>query len=325
LPGYDGEIFPAGTAGQTNIDLGWIRTVSPKKSEGLADKSEIETHSWKIMPELPEVETIVRNLNAASLPGKTVTGANIYWRKIIANLSPGEFIQKITNRTIVKLRRRAKFIILDLDNSSQLLVHLRMSGRLYLGPTSATRNKHEHVILHLNDNRDLRFYDTRKFGRMILTKNPDTILQNLGPEPLSDEFTVKQFITMLKSKTRQLKPLLLDQTFIAGLGNIYTDEALWRARLHPLTIAATLTPYKISTLHTAIRFVLQQGIDNQGTSLGDGQSNFASAENRRGNNARNLMVFRRTDQECPRCGTKIKRIIIGQRSTHICPKCQKHP
>ncbi len=277
------------------------------------------------MPELPEVETIVRDLDAAGLIGKTVTGADVHWRKSIGNLQPDEFTTQIRNRTILSLWRRAKYIVIDLNNDFHLLIHLRMSGRLYLVPSSTTRNRHEHVILHLNDNRDLRFHDTRKFGRMLLTGNPHIFLNQLGPEPLSHEFTPARFQKMLRSKQRQLKPLLLDQTFIAGLGNIYTDEALWQARLHPLTIAATISPRKIRALHAAIRFVLQQGIDHQGTSLGSGQANFASAENRRGNNARNLMVFHRTDQKCPRCGTKIRRIIVGQRSTHICPKCQRRP
>lgn len=277
------------------------------------------------MPELPEVQTIVNDLIANDVINRTIVRVEVFWSKTIGDMKTETFQKKVSGQTIQNIRRRAKYIIFDFAAQWHLLIHLRMSGRLYLVPCSIIRNKHEHVVLHLSDNRDLRFQDTRKFGRMILTENPAAFLKDLGPEPLSSEFTVARFQKMLKSKNRQLKPLLLDQTFIAGLGNIYTDEALWRARLHPLTIAATLTPYKISALHTAIRFVLQQGIDNQGTSLGDGQSNFASAENRRGNNARNLMVFHRTDQECPRCGTKIKRIIVGQRSTHICPKCQKHP
>jgi formamidopyrimidine-DNA glycosylase len=275
------------------------------------------------MPELPEVQTVVNDLIAKRLIGKSVIGAEVYWHKIIANWKPSEFAEKIISQTVINIRRRAKYIIMDFKSGLHLLIHLRMSGRLYLVPTSAKRNKHEHVVLHLNDNRDLRFYDTRKFGRMILSENPDIFLKDLGPEPLNNEFTVAQFQKMLTAKKRQLKSLLLDQTFIAGLGNIYTDEALWNARLHPRRIAATLTPRKIKDLHSAIRFVLQQGIDNQGTSLGSGKANFTAAENRRGNNAKNLKVFHRTDQECPRCGTKIKRIIVAQRSTHICPKCQK--
>ncbi|MBN2601041.1 MAG: bifunctional DNA-formamidopyrimidine glycosylase/DNA-(apurinic or apyrimidinic site) lyase [Candidatus Marinimicrobia bacterium] len=275
------------------------------------------------MPELPEVQTVVNDLIAGGLIGKTICGADVFWNKSIGNLTSGEFSETITGQIIMTVRRRAKYIIIDFKSAVHLLIHLRMSGRLIIIPTSVETNKHEHVILHLNDNRDLRFHDTRKFGRMILTDKPDTILGNLGPEPLSADFTVAQFKTILKSKHRQLKPLLLDQTFIAGLGNIYVDEALWEARLHPQKIAATVSPKKAADLYNAIRYVLQQGIDNQGTSLGNGQSNFTSAENQRGNNAGNLKIFRKTGHLCPRCQTKIERIIVGQRSSHICPKCQK--
>ncbi|MDO9547974.1 MAG: bifunctional DNA-formamidopyrimidine glycosylase/DNA-(apurinic or apyrimidinic site) lyase [Candidatus Marinimicrobia bacterium] len=276
------------------------------------------------MPELPEVQTVVNDLIHAGLIGNTIRDAGVFWNKTIGNLYPNEFTAKITGQIITNIRRRAKYIIFDFESGMHLLIHLRMSGRLQLLPNSSRRDKHEHIILHLNDDRDVRFHDTRKFGRMTLTDNPSTILGKLGPEPLSDDFTITQFQKMLKTKNRQLKPLLLDQNFLAGLGNIYVDEALWKARLHPLKIASTLSSGKVKDLHQAIRNVLQQGIDNQGTSLGDGMSNFVSAERQRGNNAENLMVFRRTDKACPRCNTKIKRIVVGQRSTHICPKCQKY-
>jgi len=276
------------------------------------------------MPELPEVQTVVNDLIYAGLIGKTICSADVLWNKTIGTQSPGDFVNKITGQKIRNIRRRAKYIIIDFQSGFHLLIHLRMSGRLYISPASGKRNKHEHVILHLSDNHDLRFQDTRKFGRMIFTENPDSVLRKLGPEPLSDDFTTGQFKTMLNSKNRQLKPLLLDQGFIAGLGNIYVDEALWEARLHPQTVASELSSRKAVDLYRAIRKVLQKGIDNQGTSLGSGKSNFVSAERQQGNNAKNLMVFRRIDQACSRCGSKIKRIIVGQRSTHICPKCQKN-
>ena len=275
------------------------------------------------MPELPEVQTIVNDLVANDVINRTIVGVEVFWPKTIGDMKTETFRKKVSGQTIQNIRRRAKYIIFDFAAQWHLLVHLRMSGRLYLTPNSLKQDKHEHVILHLNDNSDLRFHDTRKFGRMILTENPESILGKLGPEPLSNDFSAEQFKTMLKSRHRQLKPLLLDQTFIAGLGNIYVDEALWEARLHPQRIASSLSTKKVNDLYHAIRKVLQQGIDNQGTSLGDGKSNFVSAKRRQGNNAKNLMVFRRTNRECPRCGSMIKRIVVGQRSTHICPRCQK--
>ena len=275
------------------------------------------------MPELPEVQTIVNDLVASNVVNRTIVGVEVFWPKTIGDMKTETFRKKVSGQTIQNIRRRAKYIIFDFAAQWHLLVHLRMSGRLYLTPNSLKQDKHEHVILHLNDNSDLRFHDTRKFGRMILTENPESTLGKLGPEPLSNDFSAKQFKTMLKSRHRQLKPLLLDQTFIAGLGNIYVDEALWEARLHPQRIASSLSTKKVNDLYHAIRKVLQQGIDNQGTSLGDGKSNFVSAKRRQGSNAKNLMVFRRTNRECPRCGSMIKRIVVGQRSTHICPRCQK--
>ena len=275
------------------------------------------------MPELPEVQTIVNDLVASNVINRTIVGVEVFWPKTIGDMKTETFRKKVSGQTIQNIRRRAKYIIFDFAAQWHLLVHLRMSGRLYLTPNSLKQDKHEHVILHLNDNSDLRFHDTRKFGRMILTENPESILGKLGPEPLSNDFSAEQFKTMLKSRHRQLKPLLLDQTFIAGLGNIYVDEALWEARLHPQRIASSLSTKKVNDLYHAIRKVLQQGIDNQGTSLGDGKSNFVSAKRRQGSNAKNLMVFRRTNRECPRCGSMIKRIVVGQRSTHICPRCQK--
>jgi formamidopyrimidine-DNA glycosylase len=275
------------------------------------------------MPELPEVQTVVNDLIAARLIGKSIVTADVHWNKTITPLKPEEFRAKIANQTISHIGRRGKYIILDFQSDLHLLIHLRMSGQLQLVPHNHERSKHEHVMLQLNDGNDLRFHDTRKFGRMIVTENPDAIFNELGPEPLDQDFTCNQFRTMLKSRNRHLKPLLLDQTFIAGLGNIYVDEALWEAKLHPLKIAATVSSRKAIDLYYAIRKVLQRGIANRGTSLGRGKSNFASAGQRRGGNVVNLQVFHRADQACPRCQTKIKRIVVGQRSTHICPKCQK--
>lgn len=275
------------------------------------------------MPELPEVQIIVNDLINAGLIGKTITGARVLWEKTIAQPPAEEFIQTIAGQTISNIRRQAKYIIFDFQNGLHLLIHLRMSGKLQLISPNTEPDKHEHVILHFSDKFDLRYHDTRKFGRMYLVNNPDLILGKLGPEPLDNAFTIEIFKKRIQSKTRQLKPLLLDQTFIAGLGNIYVDEALWEAKLHPRQIASKLSGKKLETLYHAIRFVLQKGIDNLGTTLGKGKSNFYSAGQRPGRNAEQLNVFHRTGQTCPRCNTTIKKIIVGQRSTHICPKCQE--
>jgi formamidopyrimidine-DNA glycosylase len=276
------------------------------------------------MPELPEVQTVINDLIKAGFIGKTISDAEIFWKNSIAQPSAEEFRQTIPGQTIFDIRRRAKYIIFDFQSGLHLLIHLRMSGKIQLIPPNTETAKHEHVILHFHDTSDLRFHDTRKFGRLFLVNDPNPVIGHLGPEPLDDTFTVDIFKKRIQSKNRQLKPLLLDQTFIAGLGNIYTDEALWEAKLHPQQIASKLSGRKLEALYHAIRFVLQKGIVNLGTTLGNGQSNFYSAGQRRGRNAEQLNVFHRTGQPCPRCNTIIERIIVGQRSTHICPKCQKH-
>jgi formamidopyrimidine-DNA glycosylase len=182
--------------------------------------------------------------------------------------------------------------------------------------------RHVRASLGLDDGRRLLFYDTRKFGRFYLVDDLVTFFSSLGPEPLADDFTAARFTTMLGKKHRQIKPLLLDQHFLAGLGNIYVDEALWSARVHPLRSADSLSAGEVKSLHRAIRHVLRKGLRNAGTSLGRGKTNFASIQRHRGGNGNHLKVFRKTGQPCPRCRTVIDRIIVGQRSTHICPACQ---
>lgn len=274
------------------------------------------------VPELPEVQTIVDHLNRQPIVGGTVTAVRVNWPKTVAQPSVEQFRATLTGQTIRKFSRRGKFIVCELSAGLTLLIHLRMSGRLNWAARNVTRNKHEHVILEINHKNELRFQDTRKFGRMFLTEAPQAILDRLGPEPLSAGFTGKHLQTMLKHTRRQIKPLLLDQRFLAGLGNIYVDEALWAAGIHPLRISSSLSEKDATTLHRAIRQVLRKGIRNMGTSLGKGQGNFISVNNRPGRNAERLNVFRQAGKACPRCGTTIIRIVVAQRSSHVCIKCQ---
>ncbi|MFH1477245.1 MAG: bifunctional DNA-formamidopyrimidine glycosylase/DNA-(apurinic or apyrimidinic site) lyase [Verrucomicrobiota bacterium] len=274
------------------------------------------------MPELPEVETVVRELRAGGLIGRVIIRARAFWKPLIAPLTPAVFAARLKGQRVQSVKRRAKYIVLTLSGGGTLLIHLRMTGQLSLDRRKTTREPHQHIILRLDDGRDLRYRDTRKFGRWLLTRAPDGILGRLGPEPLSKHFDQKVFIGRLRARRRQLKPLLLDQMFIAGIGNIYADEALWTARLHPGRIAATLTATEARRLHVAIRRVLRRGIQNMGTTLGHGQSNFQRPGGKRGRNQAGLNVFRRTGLPCLRCGKLIRRMIIGQRATHFCPKCQ---
>jgi formamidopyrimidine-DNA glycosylase len=275
------------------------------------------------MPELPEVQTIVDDLNRSLLIGKTITQVRVFWSKTVAEPALKLFYQRIQGQSIVKISRRGKFIVFDLKGGDHLLFHLRMTGHLHLVPTRTERSKHEHLILSLGIGRQLRFHDTRKFGRCYLTADLKTVLGLLGPEPLAKEFTVPALKAILTVRQRQLKPLLLDQTVVAGLGNIYVDEALWEAKLHPRRRSSSLTDAEIHALHKAVQKVLRQGLRNLGTTLGNSDTNFSSVKKRRGRNQQALQVFRRTDAPCPRCQTTIKRVLVGQRSTHLCPRCQQ--
>jgi len=275
------------------------------------------------MPELPEVQTVVNDLNAAGLAGAVITGARVFWPRTIATPGFRSFCRQMKGKKISTIWRRGKFLVFDFTSGHHMLIHLRMSGRIHLVSAANERRKHEHVIISFENGRQLRFHDTRKFGRIYLLKNPEKILGKLGLEPLAAAFTAKSFAKRLKKRKRLLKPVLLDQTFIAGLGNIYVDEALWEAKIHPCRIASTLSDAEIKTLHRTIPRVLKRGLKNLGTSLGTGKANFYSVARRKGRNKDELKVFRRTGLSCPRCKATIERIIVGQRSTHICPKCQK--
>ena len=274
------------------------------------------------MPELPEVQTIVDDLNREGIPGCTIVRVQVYWPRTVADLSPADFQRAINGKTIVRIYRRAKFIVFELNDPWHLIVHLRMTGRFIVKHRKERRTGHVHVSLDLDDDRTLWFHDTRKFGRFCVVDDPASILGALGPEPLDSHFTATRLAERMNGRKRQVKPLLLDQTFLAGLGNIYVDEALWTARIHPLRHAGSLSAKEIGVLHRAIRRVLRNGLKNNGTTLGRGQNNFYSIRANGGSNKDSLSVFRRTGAPCPRCHRAIERIVVGQRSTHVCHYCQ---
>ena len=264
------------------------------------------------MPELPEVETIARKLKP-ELVDKTILEANLRWPRTLAYPSAKKFKEQIKGQKILRIGRRAKYLDVSLTGFN-LLIHLRMSGDLFIKEGKINPEKHDRLILRLSGNRSLVFNDTRKFGRVWLTANPESVLGKLGPEPLSKDFTSQWLHSALHNKHRQLKPLLLDQTFLAGLGNIYTDEALHIAKLHPLAVSDSITAKQARALKNAVRKVLEEGIRRNGASIdwvyrgGEFQNHFR--------------VYDRKGKPCPVCGTNIERILVGQRSTHYCPKCQ---
>ncbi len=270
------------------------------------------------MPELPEVETIARTLRQAgpigqSIIGQRIEGAQLLWERTLVTPSPAEFKRRIVRQSIEDVSRRGKYLVLKLSHDV-LLIHLGMSGDLLIEIDSQAPEGHVRMRLNFEGGYRLCFNDPRKFGRVWLTSEPQAVLAKLGPEPLSPSFTSEDLYQRLQPRNRQIKPLLLDQTFIAGLGNIYADEALHLAKIHPLTIASTLDIKQAERLWHSIRQVLEEGIQRNGASIdwvyrgGDFQNYF--------------QVYHRTGETCPVCGTTIERIIVGQRSTHICPTCQ---
>ena len=269
------------------------------------------------MPELPEVECIAQNLKVGvdgpSLLGQSILKVSTRWPRHIERPSISTFRRKIRGRAISDVGRRGKYLVLTLDKGS-LLIHLRMSGDLRLALENAKRGRFEHTIFHLDSGWQLRFSDARKFGVIMLMDDPSAVFSKLGPEPLSPDFTVNTFSKLLTNKKRMIKPLLMDQSFLAGMGNIYTDEALHIAKIHPYTKSNELTQTQIKALWSGIRTALNAGIRSNGASIdwvyqgGEFQNQFR--------------VYQRTGQPCPVCGTTIDRIVLRQRGTHYCPSCQ---
>ncbi len=271
------------------------------------------------MPELPEVETIVNGLRGP-LIGRTFTGVRVGWENIVARPTAPEFQRRIRGQQILGIRRRGKYLIFDLSRGDSLIIHLKMTGQLTVRPGDAPADKYGHTVFDLDDGRQLRFLDMRKFGRVYLVADENEVVGSLGPEPLADDFTLSEFSALIGKRKGALKPLLLNQQFIAGIGNIYADEALFVAGIHPQRKADTLTGEEIERLYQAIRQVLRQGLADEGTTF-DGA--YRKVDGQEGGHQENLRVFRRKGQPCPRCGRAIERIVVGGRGTHFCPRCQK--
>ena len=271
------------------------------------------------MPELPEVETVVRYIRP-KIVNKIISGVlpqNNYV-KVFATHITEQFNALVTDKQITGVKRRGKYIVLVLDKGF-LLIHLRMTGRLLLELSEDDKPHHLTAIINFSDKSSLYFKDYRKFGRFYYYDTMAYINTKLGVEPLSKEFTEAWLYSNLQNTNRQLKPLLLDQSFIAGLGNIYVDEALWFAKLHPQELSSTVSKKKSHLMHEAIQRLLKTAIKNQGTTI----INFYFGEGKKGNFSEQLQVFARQGQECPRCNETLEKIRVAQRGTHICPGCQE--
>jgi formamidopyrimidine-DNA glycosylase len=271
----------------------------------------------------------------------------VHWDRTIRHPQPSErFAAEIEGATIRRVSRRAKTVLLHLTDGRVMTIALRMTGALIVAERGTPDDPYARVVFQLADGRELRYRDVRKFGRIGLWPGGGLrsvgagrgarsrkvaegrgryrigeVFSGHGPEPLSRGFSVERLRERLSRRSAKLKTLLLDQSFIAGVGNIYADEALWRARLHPLRAADTLDERDVRRLHRALRQVLRQGIANRGASFSD----YVGADGSPGSNAERLSVYRRTGEPCFRCGRRIERIVVGQRSTHFCPRCQREP
>jgi formamidopyrimidine-DNA glycosylase len=268
------------------------------------------------MPELPEVETIVRELRPV-LPGKTFQKIDIYWQRSVKG-DAEQFVEELTNSTVGDVFRRGKYTCFALTDGRHLTIHLGMSGRLIYSPDEK-ENKYLRARFTFCEDRLLHFSDMRKFGRMQLWQANQSLLPDLGPEPFETE-RVLHLLSETKS-TRAIKTLLLDQRFLAGVGNIYADEALFAAGIHPRTPANKVPKNRLRRLSLELPQILKKAIANKGTTMSD----YRTPESSSGSNQFYLKVYGRENQPCSTCSTLIKQIRINARSSHFCPRCQPPP
>ncbi len=272
------------------------------------------------MPELPEVETVVRGLRTAII-GETLSRVTCRYPKINLD-NPGNWRQSLKGQQFLTVRRRGKNILIDLSGGLTLWVHLKMTGHFYLADPAAPVGRHDLVLFELKSQvRHLRYQDTRRFGRIRLFPTKTVMSQkglaDLGPEPL--EIKRQDFLSLISRSRRMIKPALLDQRFLAGIGNIYADESLFRAKIHPRQLTCDISTRKINTLYDAMREILTTAIDNMGTTV----DTYAGINGEFGGFQSYLQAYGREGEPCFRCGRLIQREVIGSRSSHFCPRCQK--
>jgi formamidopyrimidine-DNA glycosylase len=264
------------------------------------------------MPELPEVETVVRGLRGP-LEGRTITGVTVRWPNSVKT-SVTELKTELPGKRIEHISRRGKYLRFHLSDRRSLFLHLKMSGDLWVVPATDADDPYARTIFDLDNGYQLRFRDIRKFGRVYLVDNPDKVVGKLGPEPLAEDFTVVDFVALFERRSGRLKPLLLNQQFIAGIGNIYADESCHIAGLDPRRRVDTLSTTELERLYHAIRRTLNNGIIHKGASL--------DSVYRGGEFQNHFQVYGRRGQPCLNCGTEIQRIVLAGRGTHFCSQCQ---
>ena len=268
------------------------------------------------MPELPEVQTVVNQIRSDLLHEKVKSITQI-WPKVFHNFTKQKAKSEIYGEKIIDVKRRAKFIIIKLKKRI-IAIHLRMTGKLYFLEEHNIPSKYATAYLTLESGKKMIFDDVRKFGRFYLYKNIEPIDKRHGPEPLENSFTSECLINLIKSKKRNIKALLLDQSIIAGLGNIYVDESLWKSKIHPNSLSHKIPKKRLENLHQNIRTILANAIEQNGTTIIDFSVNGES-----GKYANELKIYGRNNSKCICCNQKIKKIRVAGRGTYICLKCQK--
>jgi formamidopyrimidine-DNA glycosylase len=276
------------------------------------------------MPELPEVETTARGLQARIVGLHVTNIGGVDWPRMLPQTSEDDIRFALVGKRVLSVGRKGKYLLVEFDGDNWLSVHRKMSGNLLLRPADTPFEAHTHFEMAFDDGTLLRFVDPRKFGRVYLfhssEQTTDFLAERLGPDSLL-ELDASTLAEKLRKRKGRIKSLLLDQAFIAGVGNLYADEALWLARIHPLRTADTLAPREVRALAEAIREVLTLAIERRGTSFSD----YRDADGSAGQNQDFLNAYGREGQACPRCGTTLARILIGQRSSTFCPKEQRLP
>ena len=273
------------------------------------------------MPELPEVEIIRKQLEK-ELAGARIERCEVYLPRLVTHPTPLGYRRGLRGRNVMSVSRRGKYLLLELEGGRELVVHLGMTGSLIFSSPGSERPRHTHIVLHLADGRDLLYVDPRTFGETALLRRGDRKplrgLHAIGPEPLDDDFTCEVLGDSLRGKCR-VKSALLDQSRVAGIGNIYADESLHRAGINPLRRLDELKPAEVERLHAAVRGVLEEAIARGGSSVSD----YVDLRGERGSFQDVHRVYRREGESCPACGAAIRREVIAGRSSYFCPKCQK--
>lgn len=269
------------------------------------------------MPELPEVETIARQLRGRGIEGQEILSVKVNWAPMVEPLSVPVFSKKIRGTTIDEISRVGKWLLFSLSSGQTLMIHLRMAGSF-----SMEQGAHDRIVLTLSDGLKLYYRDTRKFGRWKLVDDPQVILSKLGPDALTRNFTRNYFSEAMQKRHRMIKPLILDQGIVAGLGNIYADEALWESKIHPERVSDSLSDAELGKLFKAIKHVLTVGVNNRGTSLGVGKTNYRDVDGEAGGHRESVKAYGRGGLSCIRCEVTLTKIVVAQRGTTFCPRCQ---